>query len=302
MSFEEKDMPIPIRFTLFEEITSRPKWQDGIDLGQHKPIFIIGDYSFSKSEEIRCGLKHCRRTHMNGYVIETVDGIETHIGNECGKTHFGVTWGELHAVYKRATEDRDREEWLATILGERDALIKNSQSLLSSVAEITQQIRSVIDRLQKEPELFSSFMRTIRAGGSIQVEKTIDSETGDAMNIPLSQRNFLERIGRIVGLDVIPRNSTTYPGDQVASSLRVKVIPIFTALSTTSLCNLNPRQRKNRAKEIEAAKEILKDAEIYLSKAHTFLNPSNLQELGKLPVSKMSQRTGRILKSFSSEG
>lgn len=300
MSFEEENVPTPIRFTFFEEITSRPKWQEGVDAGQHKPMCIIGDYSFAKIKEVKCGLKSCRRPHMSGYLIETADGIETHIGNSCGKTHFGVAWGELHAIYRRAREDQDREEWLATVLGERDALIKTSQSLRCSVVETTEQIRSVVDRLQKEPELFSSFMRVIRAGGIIQVEKTVDSETAEAMNIPLSQRHFFERVGRIGGLDAVPSNPTTYPGDRVASSLRVKAIPVFTALSASSLRNLNPRQRKDRAKEIEAAKVILKDSENYLSNARIFLNPENLQELGKLLVSKKSERTRRILKSFSS--
>ena len=83
MSFEEGNSSTPIRFSLFEEFSSRPKWQDGVDAGQHKPMRIIGDYSFPKSKEIKCGLKSCRRPHMNGYVIETADGIETHIGNRC---------------------------------------------------------------------------------------------------------------------------------------------------------------------------------------------------------------------------
>lgn len=106
MSFEEENVQAPIRFGLFEEIASRPKWQDGLDALRHKPMRIIGDYSFAKSKEIKCGLRNCRRPHMNGYVIETDDGIETHIGNRCGKTHFDITWGELHAVYRRAREDR----------------------------------------------------------------------------------------------------------------------------------------------------------------------------------------------------
>ena len=300
MSFEEENSSTPIRFSLFEEFSSRQKWQDEVDAGQHKPMRIIGDYSFPKSKEIKCGLKGCRHLHMNGYVIETADGIETHIGNRCGKKHFSVTWGELQAVYTRAKADRDREEWLAIVLSERDALIRDSQSLLQSVSETTKQIRSVLERLQKEPELISSFMRVVRAGGSIQIEKTIDSKTAEAMNIPFSKRHVFENAGRIVGVDAVPSSSTTYPGDLVAAKLRTKVIPVFTGLSISSLRNLNQRQRKDRAKEIETAKSILKDSENYLSTARMFLNPENLQELGKLPVSRKNQRTERILRQFTS--
>lgn len=140
MLSQEEKITYPIRFGSFAEITDRPKWCDGIDAGQHKPLQIIGYYSFSKQDQVSCGLKSCRSSHMNGYVIETADSLETHIGNRCGSKFFGVNWGEIHSDFNRALEDRDRQTWLAGVLDQRDILLGTAHSLLQNVTESTQQI------------------------------------------------------------------------------------------------------------------------------------------------------------------
>lgn len=297
---QEEKITYPIRFVGFAEIADRPKWRDGIDAGKHKPLRIIGDYSFSKQDQVSCGLKSCRSSHMNGYVIETADGLETHIGNRCGRKFFGVIWGEIHSVFNRASEDRDRLAWLSGILDQRDLLLVTAQSLLQNVIESTQQIQAIVERLKKEPELYLSFMKVVRAGGTILIEKTVDIKTAEAMNLPLSQRHTLERIGRVASVDVLPGLSTLYPGVQIVSKLRSQAIPTFVQLSATALRNLNSRQRKDRTKDIENAKSVLKDAENYISSARLFLQPTNLRQLAKLPISRMNQRSERILKHFGS--
>ena len=297
---QEEKITYPIRFGGFAEITDRPKWRDGIDAGQHKPLRIIGDYSFSKQNQVSCGLKSCRSSHMNGYVVETADGLETHIGNRCGSKFFGVSWGEIHSVFNRASEDRDRQAWLAGVLDQRDSFLMTAQSLLQNVTESTQQIQAIVERLKKEPELYSSFMKVVRAGGTIQIEKTVDVEIAEAMNLPLSQRQTFERIGRITSVDVFPSVSMQYPGIQIVSRLSTLAIPTFVQLSATALRNLNSRQRKDRTKDIENAKSVLKDAENYISSARLFLQPTNLRQLAKLPISRMNQRSERILKHFGS--
>lgn len=143
-------------------------------------------------------------------------------------------------------------------------------------------------------------MKVVRAGGTIQIEKTVDAEIAEAMNLPLSQRQTFERIGRITSVDVLPSVSMRYPGIQIVSKLRTQAIPTFVQLSATALRNLNSRQRKDRTKDIESAKSVLRDAENYISSARLFLQPNNLRQLAKLPISRMNQRSERILKHFGS--
>lgn len=293
-------VPVPIRFQSFSEVQARPRWRDGLDPSKHKLVRIIGDYSFSKADEIRCGLKTCRSAHMNGYVVETEDNLERHIGNRCGTNHFGVSWGQIRSVFNRATEERDRQEWLNSILVERDRYLHNARSLLERTANASESINEILSQLQKEAEVYNSFLLALRKGGLIQVERVISPDTVEVINLPLKQQRILETVGRFFGVEALPRPWSGSPGVTILAKLRSQAIPTFVQLSTTSLKNLNGRQRKERTREIEEAKLILKDAENYIASASTFLSRTNLRELGKLPVTRKNQRTERILRRFSS--
>lgn len=77
----------------WEEITSRPHFNNKISKSEHKLSEIIGFYRFK--DKIHCGLKGCNQPHQMGYIVRTDDGIETNIGNICGADEFGVEFKEL---------------------------------------------------------------------------------------------------------------------------------------------------------------------------------------------------------------
>lgn len=253
--------PPPIRFHSFEEIRSRKKWIEILDAAEHKLLRIVGDYSFSKLNEIHCGLKNCRSPHMNGYVVETADGLETCIGNRCGTTHFGITWGE-DTLSVQPSQGRARS---TTMVGQhprrKGCSSPHGGVLASSIKKKTAEIASVKEHLGREPDLVASFTRVLRNDGLIQIETAIDQETAEAMNLPASQRHNLTVIGRLAGTRAVWSDNNVLPGDRFASRLRSIAIPIFQQLSSTSLTHLNPRQRKDRSKELENAKRILQEAE-----------------------------------------
>ncbi|EDX0374122.1 hypothetical protein AU693_003922 [Salmonella enterica subsp. diarizonae] len=76
----------------WDEITSRPNFITKIAKGDHKFKEIIGYYQFK--EELHCGLSGCNQPHQKGYIVRTTEGIETNIGNKCGKNEFGVEFGD----------------------------------------------------------------------------------------------------------------------------------------------------------------------------------------------------------------
>lgn len=289
-----------IRFQSVVEFQSRPAWRDGLDHSEHKLLRIIGDYSFSRQEALPCGLKGCRTPHQNGYVVETVDGLETHIGNRCGQRYFNVNWGELKSIFRKNEEDRDRQKWLDGVLAEKEDLLLRAKSALEEVAVTSAAVDDITKKISKEPEIKSAFLTAGRTGGAIQVERRVDSEIADAMNLSKRQQTSLETIGRIEGIEVaIAQPSTTRStGDQILADIKILVLQPLNTLSLSSLRNLNARQRKDRAKEIELAKERLKNAEKYLYSAKRFLAPDNLRQIARLSVRRHNQRTERILKYF----
>lgn len=295
-------MPIDnvIRFRSAEEFQSRPAWQDGLDHSAHKLLRIIGDYSLSAKEQLPCGLKGCRTAHQNGYVVETVDGLETHIGNNCGKRYFNLTWGELKAMFKRAEEDRDRQAWLDGVLAQREALLAKTKVVLQGVIAATTKVDEIIEKIDKEAVIKAAFLAAARSGGAIQVQRKVDTDIAAAMSLSQRQQTSLETIGRIEGVEVaiVPPGVQRYPGAQAVADIKILVLQPLNALSLTSLRNLNSRQRKERAKELELASERLASAENYMRQAQRFLVPANLRQLAKLEIHRSNQRVERILKQF----
>ena len=194
--------PVPIRFRTAEEFKIRPAWRDGLDPAQHALRDIIGDYSFAKKNALACGLKNCRTIHQNGYVVVTVDELETHIGNRCGTRYFGVSWGRLSSAYDQAVDARETEEWLISVLSQRETLIAKARELLQALYSVNENIRDIREGLSKDRVVFSAFERAARAGGAIQVEREVDEDVANARGLPESQRCYLETGGRIFGIEV----------------------------------------------------------------------------------------------------
>ena len=289
-----------IRFRSAEEFRARPAWRDGLDHSEHKLLRIIGDYSFSAQEALPCGLKGCRTSHQNGYVIETADGLETHIGNKCGKRYFDVNWGELKATFRRAEEDRDRQTWLNGMLNQRDELLQRAAVVLQNIAVASTEIDEIIEKIGKEPAIKSAFQTVWRSGGAIHVERQVDATTAELLDLSKQRRTSMEVIGRIECIEVAilaPEARSTL-GTQSKADLKTLVLAPLNALSLNSLRNLNSRQRKARTRDLERAKERLANAESYLQRAQRFLLPSNLLQIARLNVYRPNQRAERILKHF----
>ena len=111
----------------WELITSRPNFVAKIAKGDHQFEEIIGYYKFK--EEIHCGLTGCNQPHQMGYIVKTSRGIETNIGNKCGKNEFGVEFGEN--VFNKFMEIETNREIISTAKDKCDAWKKNIEALRS---------------------------------------------------------------------------------------------------------------------------------------------------------------------------
>lgn len=291
----------PIRFRTADEFRSRPAWRDKLLHQEHKLHRIIGDYSFNKPDALACGLKDCRIKHQHGYVVETVDLLETHIGRYCGKKFFGVNWGEIQAVFDRATKERDISEWLQDMVQKRDAMMARAYTLYAVLAKRTGELREVLSRIGKEPLVMTALQRIMRAQGAIQVEREIDADTADVRGLRRKERYYLETVGRVVGLEALQPGyePDDLKGDDLLRTLRTHVIAPLAQLSAGNLKALNARQRKDRVKELETVNTLLAEADKHLNATRSFLALANLRALGKLPIHRPNERATRILHHFA---
>jgi hypothetical protein len=86
-----------------EELRERPLYQESLNFsdGSRELLDILGEYTFPETKMIPCGIQGCRTPHMRGFLVVTTDGLETNIGNVCGKKHLGVNFQEKRTAFRQ---------------------------------------------------------------------------------------------------------------------------------------------------------------------------------------------------------
>lgn len=92
-----------ISVSTVEELRERPLYRESLNFGDgsRQLLDILGEYSFPETKMIPCGIQGCRTPHMKGFLVVTSDGLETNIGNVCGKKHLGVNFQEKRTAFRR---------------------------------------------------------------------------------------------------------------------------------------------------------------------------------------------------------
>lgn len=96
-----------------EELRERPLYRESLIFndGTRQLLDILGEYSFPEVKMIPCGIQGCRTPHMRGFLVITTDGLETNIGNVCGKKHLGVNFQEKRTAFRqKQSEVRNVEQ------------------------------------------------------------------------------------------------------------------------------------------------------------------------------------------------
>ncbi|KTC22481.1 hypothetical protein AO392_18735 [Pseudomonas putida] len=88
--------------TSAEDLKERENYREFLDFGENSGrelLDILGDYAFPDTKMIQCGIQGCRTPHMRGFLVLTTDGLETNIGNVCGKKHLGESFKVKKAIF-----------------------------------------------------------------------------------------------------------------------------------------------------------------------------------------------------------
>lgn len=99
-----------VRVDDWATIVERAGFTDNLDPKQHELKAIIGRYAFK--DKLRCGLSSCHTPHNRGYIVVTKSGLETNIGKDCGKTHFGVDFNDMSRQFERDVTEKENRETL----------------------------------------------------------------------------------------------------------------------------------------------------------------------------------------------
>ena len=83
----------------WSDVVSRPGFMERLNPKDIKLKNLIGQYNLYPA--FPCGLTNCRSEHNRGYIVVAAGGLETNIGNVCGKREFGVEFNEFKKTFKQ---------------------------------------------------------------------------------------------------------------------------------------------------------------------------------------------------------
>lgn len=118
---------------------------------------LVGDYEMAAGDGMRpCGILKCETNHRYGYVVLMPDQRLSHVGRDCGKTHFGASWSAkrkaLTAAQKLAAKTKAIDELKMSIRAEIgqwptfDApLVQEARLALSQFDRLPEKLRSSLE-------------------------------------------------------------------------------------------------------------------------------------------------------------
>ena len=286
-----------LRFEHPAEWKSRPAWRDKLDIEQHPIAEIIGGYDLHRDLWRPCGLKGCGTTHGKGYVVETADKLETHLGQDCGRKHQGVDFVELERLFHRDLYEQDRVRRLEDVLRRKDVLLAEAKRAIAACETAKKTVDAIANAIGTEPSLARVFRACARDGGALYYEREMTEAERDITREGARGADRVIRVGagRIDGVE-----AATTPSPSVA--IRNDVIPALLGLTAETLAASTQKQLVAASKDADAMSSALAQSRIFVALCERFVDGRNwaafasLYEPGRL---RTNDRGKRILQRLN---
>lgn len=109
------------------DLTCRPAYRSPLDATDSKLAEVLAPYDFA--EPYPCGLASCRQPHQHGFLVVTVDKVETNVGKVCGRRIFGK---DFTIKANRQADRARRKRQLDTLQG----VLERKEELLGRISEL----------------------------------------------------------------------------------------------------------------------------------------------------------------------
>lgn len=277
-----------VKVNSWEEIIALPGYTNSLDPSKHKLKAIIGRYIFK--DYIKCGLSDCHTPHGKGYIANTMDGITTNIGKDCGKKYFGVDFETLSNKFDRdltEMENRERlwsfsfkideiEDKISSIRKSKngaDWVNKKSQQLLTIGGECPNE---VVHRLKSMVKARTSTLTKEREASESEIE-TAEISLGRKIQRPYFVEDFVTEIKGIEAL---------YPENNLKNLLIDDLESNLKLFKSKNIDVLSFEELKSWSKWINSVDQVLESAERIVVMGSNLLTKENLEPFNQLLNSK----------------
>ena len=253
------------------DLIGRPAYNPSLDATDSKLSEVLAPYHFD--EPYPCGLASCRQPHQHGFLVVTVDGIETNVGQDCGKRIFGDDFETKANIQQKRAERKYQLDTLHQVLVDKEKHLSRVAELYSrrfGTKWAEDALRRLKDAISRQT---ASKLHAMAARGETSVENVREAtaeekERHTAMGSDTKPlRDVTEKVGDMQGLSFL--NSSPH---QAATALKDKIYE----LGRTDTSSLNPRKLKDWvswASDIERSFDAIEDS---LADALRFFSKDNL--------------------------
>ncbi|KVD48691.1 hypothetical protein WS61_07710 [Burkholderia sp. ABCPW 11] len=204
-----------IRVDDWSTIVERAGFTNNLDPKQHELKEIIGRYVFK--DKLRCGLSSCHTPHNRGFIVVTKSGLETNIGKDCGKTHFGVDFNDKSRQFERDITEKENRETLWSFHFRLDELMQTIEEIRKGERGadwVYRHTRPLVELNKGVPEKIVRYVcDMVKRGSSIvTVPRQATKEEADAEEARIGRhvpRPFIidEPVGQVSNLDALYREN-----------------------------------------------------------------------------------------------
>jgi hypothetical protein len=253
-----------LRFDHPEQWKERPGWRERIKLSEHNLARIVGGYHLGRDLWQHCGL--CNTEHGRGYVVGTMEGLETQIGKDCGTRHLGAKFEELERLFTATLEAQDRMKRLRELLVQRGDLLSTAQQAVSECDRAAGAIAELQHKISREDSLAFVYRKAITSDGSVYIDWRVSEDEYEVTR----RRYRREVLARIDGHGAATTKSPR-------TEIQATVLPLVHSLTEAMLAGLTSKSLAAKSKEANSATGILIDAKSYVILAKRFTSRKNWQ-------------------------
>lgn len=194
-----------VKIESWVDLIERPGYVEKVDSNKVKLKAIIGRYHIEPKRP--CGIQSCGTAHNMGYLVVCESGIETNIGNKCGKRIFGVDFQTLEKTFTRDTNAQRYREKIEESKNQIDEIQQEALHLFQGNRQgdwCHQQMHSHMTRLFDDRTI-ESLMRRSRLGeGAVYKEVSLQGKELEAAIEAGSKSRFQTKaIGMIAGIAAV---------------------------------------------------------------------------------------------------
>ena len=293
-----------IRVADWGDIEARIGFIKDLNPKNHKLSAIIGRYVLG--DKIPCGLSNCHSPHSKGYIVATADGHETNIGQDCGRTYFGVDFETLSKQFDRdITDMENREElWNFSIhLPQVEDRIKALRNAPRGADWLYKRKREITELNQGCPEKIVKRMNRMikdRSGLLVSTREATEKEIQDLEGLQgkhVKRPHYIEEpVAQIAGLEIF------YPENDLRGVLVFDLGEKISNFKAQPIDQMTSATLKQWAKWSRSTEDKLALCQKMIDLAPTFFNTGNLKPFQfLLETPEETTQFSEYLKSLSTQ-